>query len=237
MLHKNHTAGSVRCYLTFIGFFQKLVQFVLVPVIALAFFAVFLNALQYLYPGNPSAVSPFEAALSIYLLYIIVICDVLYERGNFGGTFTTRASYVEYMKSSPRGVSLYRNILLGGMIIRFCYALVTMGIFRILWTVTVREPALSALSSWVLFGGAAWLSMQTGALLTRFFDAENISMMASMISAMVISALFTGLSFLGPDHTPARMTAGIVALLMGCVLAVLMVNTGKKKKEKEYHDV
>lgn len=237
MVRENHTAGSVRCYLAYASTLQKLVQFVLVPVIALAFFALFTNALRYLFSGNPSAIGLFEAALSIYLLYIIVICDVIFERGNFGGTFTTRASHVEYMKSSPRGVSLYRNILLGGMIIRFCYVLVATGIFRVLWGVTLRQTPVAVCASWQLFSGAAWLSMQTAALLTRFFDAENISMMAGMISAMIISALFTGLSFIGSDQAPARMTVGIVALLMGCALAVLMVNTGKKKKEKEYHDV
>ena len=238
MVRENHTAGSVRCYLAYAGSAQKLVQFLLVPLASLAASAL-MTLLAYLMARDQVMIedTPLDTVFSFYLMYIVAICDVIFDRNNFGGTFSSRASHVEYMKSSPRGTRLYENILRGSMIVRFLYAAGCVLLFRFVRVMFASQAIVTALCAWVFFTGATWLAAQAGALLTRFFEAENISLAVALISALLVSVLFGTMSAIGFAQDVSYAIAGVLEMLIGAGIAVLMVRTGVRKKEGEYHDV
>lgn len=229
--------NNMRSYVAYIAPLQKLLQFVLVP-LGTVLTAVGMQALKRMAPGVFAAgAEAFFAIASFYLLYLAVICDVFFERDNFGGTFSSRASYLEYMKTSPRGLSFYGQILTGSVCVRFLYALCVPGLFCLIGLPSLTGMSRSGGNFWLFFAGALWLAMQTGALFTRFFAAQNTALVSGMVSSMVIGMLFMVVSLIAFEKQNVTYTvAGVLAIAAGWVLAFVMVRTGMRKKEREYVD-
>ena len=230
---------SLRSYLTYIPLSQKIVQFLLMPLLAVTFGVLSVVADPYLRSGDDEP--GIYLLVSLYLLFLFVICDVIYDRGNFGGTFSSKASYMDYLKSSPRGLSFHGEVLKGSMIVRILYAVAVTAVFRLVLLAGGLQTAGTALPVLVFLAGCTCLAAQLGSLLTRFFVSEQTSMVAGMIAGMLVSALFSTASIIvsvsGVGEPVVQIIIGVLALAVGALLAVLMVKTGIRKKEKEYYDV
>ena len=230
---------AIRSYFAYIPLTQKLVQFVLMPLLAVSFGVLSVVVNRALHTGNGDA--GIGVMVSLYLLFLVVLCDVVYDRGNFGGTFSSKASYMDYLKSSPRGLSFHGEILTGSMIVRILYAVVVTAAFRLVLLAGGLQTTGTALPVLVFLTGGTCLAAQLGSLLTRFFISEQTSMVAGMIAGMLVSMLFSVatvfVTIRGTGEAAAYLVTGLLALAAGILLAVLMGKSGIRKKEKEYYDV
>ena len=232
---------AIRSYFAYIPLTQKLVQFVLMPLSSVAFAMLMILLEWKFYPGHRMVESGFPVIVSMYTLMLFTVFDVMFDRGNFGGTFSSKASWLEYMKSSARGLSVYQNILRGSVITRIVYAVAVTGIFQLILLCAGMQTFSYTLSLWLFFAGGTCLATQLGAMLTRFFASEQTSLMAGMISSMLVSILFSiaslFLSIRNMNEDRAYTVVGLLALFAGTALAYVLVVAGMKKKEREYYDV
>lgn len=229
---------TINRYMRFVPFIQKIVLFVLMPVVAvlLALGGVFAQKITDA-SGLSGPDALFLTIFSMYLLYVVTVADIYFERGNFGGSFSSRSSDLEYMKTSPAGLAFYNDILKGSMLVRFLYA---GGVTLLYWLVVLAvtpQPPMRVLASWMFACGSTFFSMQLGALFCRLVVAQHTSFAIGMFASYLSGSLLVVAGILTTEIDLARFLCGFATLALGALLAVLMVVIGKKKKEKEYHDV
>lgn len=173
--------------------------------------------------------------MMIYLLILAVIIDLRFDQYRFGGTFTSKSTWLEYLKTSPRGKSYYRDVLCGSQILRPVFLILVAGLLqgtRMMAGAHVAEPFVSPL---VCIAGA-YLASQIGCLFTRVIANDTLAYgIATCVSVILTSITHLSVMFEVSTSLPAVLIC-CAALALSVLLSVLMVWMGMKKKENEYVD-
>lgn len=214
---------KIKSYLVFTSVLYKILMFLVLPVLLLGIQLFSSAALQ-------GTVIP----LSLFLLIFVEIpADILV----LGGIQEKNSEKIDYLKTSPKGMQVMRNVLVMDLARRFLTCVVIFGLSRLMMSIFGATPGAERLAG----PGALLLAVLIsytisvlGIFISRFVSLLWVNLLCCYAGAIVgLILFFIGASNYVPLLLPL-MNGAFGILAVG--ISILAVKIALMKVEGSYYD-
>lgn len=208
---------SIKSYLVFTSFGYRLILYLGIP---LLFIGAELFMLEIL-----------EISGIMTLLCMLTFLEIMSDTWFLGGIQEKNAEKMDYLKTSPRGMSVIKSALVTDLIRRFVTAA---GIFAIcgLLEAGSGKRQISAAADLVMPVFAVYSLSVAAILITRFFSYFQINMLAGYIVSIAGAVCY----LLQSAGMVSAETFIAVYAVLGMAVSILAVWIALKKVEGGYYD-
>lgn len=213
----------IKSYLVFASFLYKILLLLVLPVVLLGI-QVFASA----------ALQGTTIPLSIFMLILVEVPgDILV----LGGIQEKNSEKMDYLKTSPRGMKVMKNVLVMDLVRRFLACVIIFALSRLIMSAFGAAPEAEKLAGPGALLLAVLLSYTLavlGIFISRFCSLLWINLLCSYIGAIAgIILFFIGAGNYFPLLLP-MMNAALGILAVG--LSILTVKIAMMKVEGSYYD-
>ncbi|MBR5970877.1 MAG: hypothetical protein IK016_11125 [Lachnospiraceae bacterium] len=222
---------QIKSYFLFTSLLHKIILHIVIPCLALLF------ALALILVQEDGAAEIVSVIASMAACLALTCYETSMDTRVFGGSMRKGGASMDLLKTSTRGMRLYRDCLAGDQILRALMHLGCEGLVILSTLLLMKRAPLHALGEWLFFSCASYALAQTGISIGRLLKFEsNLSVLVAVVCAWATALLIFPLMEFDLLHRPLGLMISAACAFLGLLLGRWMVVRGTRMKGEEYHD-